>query len=675
VIRSALKIAVVTLALAAAVITAGLAIAVLAFPYPAEQLAPERGGPLVITDRRGEVLRQVPAADGRPGRAAWVPLAEIRSHAVLTVIASEDQRFFEHKGVDPWGIARAAWLNLKEGRVGYGGSTITMQLVRMIHSPGQERNLTNKIREAVLALRLERALTKRQILEQYLNRAYYGDGAYGIEAAAQTYFGKPAASLSTAEATLLAIVPRGPGVYNLGRNLDRALARRDHVLGLLVEQGSLDADEVALVRAENVEPRVRHPEFRAPHFTDWVLDTLPPEIRARGGVVRTTLDLDLHERLERRLAEHVRGLERRKLGQAGLVVLDTPSGEVLAMVGSPGFFDEDGQLNITVRRRHPGSALKPFVYALALEAGESPASIAHDIADVPSRYKVVKTTQPERGPVRYREALAGSYNLAAVHVLERVGEERLVTRLRQAGVGEVPGDPDEYHLRLALGATKVRLVDLAAGYGFMARGGKVTRPQPVIAVSDPDGREWRPEPADERQVFSPQVSWLTADMLADPQARRPMFGNELPVDDMGFAIAVKTGTSRGFADTVAVGVTEQLTVAAWAGNFDGSPTHGLLAMDAAAPLVRTGMMIGARGRKLTLPARPDGIVTARVCPLSGKLVGDDCPHAKQEQFAAGTVPNERCDWHELEGDRLAVHYPPEVSSWAQRQRHAGGRGI
>jgi len=675
VIKRVLKLTALGFAAAAVLIALGLAIAVLAFPYPVEELSPDRGGPLVILDRRGEVLRRVPAADGRPGREAWVGLEQIRSHAVLAVIASEDDRFYDHVGVDPWGIARAAWLDLKEGRLGYGGSTITMQLMRMVHSADQERTLANKIKEAVLALRLERALSKREILEQYLNRAYYGNGAYGIEAAARTYFGKPAASLSTAEATLLAIVPRGPGLYDPAEHLDRALARRDHVLSLLAERGLITAEELALVRAEAVEPEVRRPEFYAPHFTDWVLAVLPDEVRARGGVVRTTLDLALQERLQRRLTEHVRGLETRRLGQAGMVVLDTKSGEVLAMVGSPGFFEQDGQVNITVRRRHPGSALKPFVYALALEQGETPASIAFDIADVPSRYKVVKVTQPERGPVRYREALAGSYNLAAVHVLERVGEERLITRLRQAGVGEVPGAPDDYDLRLALGATRVRLVDLAAGYGFLARGGRATRPVPVLSAVSSEGEEWRPDRPAERQVFSEQVSWLTMDMLSDPEARRPMFGEELPVDDMGFDVAVKTGTSRGFADTVAVGVTEQLTVAAWAGNFDGSPTHGLLAMDSAAPLVRVGMMLGARGRELTLPERPAGIVAAYVCPVSGELVGPDCPHAKREWFAEGTVPEERCDWHAHEGDRLAVHYPAEASAWAERQRHAGGRGI
>ena len=237
-IRRALRVIVVLLVAATVAVGITLAIAVFSFRYPTDVLSNETGGPLVITDRNGRVLRRTVAPDGRPGREAWVTLDQIRSHAVLAVLASEDDRFFAHHGVDPYGIMRAAWLNIAELRIGYGGSTITMQLVRMIHSPGEERTLANKVKEAVLALRMERDVEKHEILEQYLNRAYYGSGAYGLEAAAQTYFGKPAAALSTGEATLLAIVPRSPSLYEPSRNLPRALKRRDHVLGLLESASS-----------------------------------------------------------------------------------------------------------------------------------------------------------------------------------------------------------------------------------------------------------------------------------------------------------------------------------------------------------------------------------------------------------------------------------------------------
>jgi len=339
------------------------------------------------------------------------------------------------------------------------------------------------------------------------------------------------------------------------------------------------------------------------------------------------------------------------------------------MVGSTGWLTRDGQINIVTRRRNPGSALKPFVYALAIEGGDSPASIAYDILDVPSQYRAHQTTQPERGPVRYREALAGSYNLAAVHVLERVGVNRLLSKLREAGIPDLDGGPGDYGLRMALGSAKVRLVELAAAYGFLGRGGQATRPGGVAEVAFADGSTWRPARAPEARLFSAETSWLVMDMLADEEARHAVFGQELPLEDLGFPVAAKTGTSRGFADTVAIAVTRELTVAAWAGNFDGQPTQGLIAMRAAAPLVRAGLLLAARGRELTLSPRPESIVAVPVCALSGKRPTAACPHRKLEQFVRGSAPTEPCDWHGAAGAR----YPDAVARWAEERRTAGGR--
>jgi penicillin-binding protein 1C len=645
-----------------------LMIAVYGWDYPVEELSPDRGGPLVVVDRNGMTLAHIPAADGRPGRHGWIALDQVPAIALATFLVSEDERFFEHGGVDVGGLGRAAWLNLDEGRLGYGGSTITMQLVRMLHSPGAERTLRNKVVESVLAMRLERAASKREILEQYVNRAYFGNGAYGIEAAARAYFDKPAASLSVGEATLLAVVPRAPTAYDPVRHLDRALRRRDHVFGQLREHGALSVDEIARARAQALSPSLRATERRARHFVDWLLTTLPADVRARGGVVRTSLDLGLQERLEAVVAEHAASLASRNLDQAGLVVLDTRSGRVLAMVGSKAYADAGGQINITTWRRHPGSALKPFVYAEAIERGDSPATIAYDIHDVPSAYRVVKLTQPERGPVRYREALAGSYNLAAVHTLEKVGIERTLTSLRRAGVGPLAGRPEDYGLRLALGSAQVRLLDLASAYGFLVRGGKVRPASAVQGVTSWTGHAWRPPRAVDTRVFAPETSWLVMDMLADPEARRAAFGQELPID-LPYRVAFKTGTARGFADTVAIGVTRELTVAAWAGTFDGTSTQGLVAMDAAAPLVRAGLLVAAGGRDLTLPEEPAGITTALVCPVSGLRPGPDCPHQKLEHFAH--LPGETCTWHTPGG----LRYPAIAQAWARRQAERGGRQL
>jgi penicillin-binding protein 1C len=330
-----------------------------------------------------------------------------------------------------------------------------------------------------------------------------------------------------------------------------------------------------------------------------------------------------------------------------------------------------GQINITTWRRHPGSALKPFVYAQAIERGDSPATIAYDIHDVPSAYRVVKLTQPERGPVRYREALAGSYNLAAVHTLERVGVENLLTTLRRAGVGPLAGRPDDYGLRLALGSAEVRLLDLASAYGFLVRDGTVRAASAVRDVTSWTGAVWRPERPRDTRVFSPGTSWLVMDMLSDPEARRPAFGQELPID-LPFRVAFKTGTARGFSDTVAIGVTREVTVAAWAGTFDGTATQGLVAMEASAPLVRAGLLAVADGRDLTLPAQPDEITTAYVCPVSGLRPGPDCPHQKLEHFAHGHEPVGTCTWHLAGG---TVRYPEVARAWARRTAERGGRTL
>ncbi len=657
--------------LTAATVSA-LLLAVYAFPYDASQLAPERGGPLIITDRHGTVLRSVPAADGRPGRQDWVPLDEIPSHVVMTVVASEDEGFYQHRGVDGLAIVRAAWLDLREHRAGYGGSTITMQLARMTMHANAPRSIAAKISEAVVAMRMERAMSKRQLLEQYLNRAYYGNGAYGIEAAARTYFDKPARSLSPGEAALLAIVPRAPGAYDPVRHLRVAVRRRDYVLGLLEERGRMSAVEVDRARAQILTPAVHRPPGHAPHFTDYVLATLPAEVAGRGGVVRTTLDLPLEQALERRVADHLDAMQKRNLDQAGVVVLDTATSEILAMVGSGDYDGENGQLNIVTRRRHPGSALKPFVYGLAIDSGESPASITYDVNDVPSAYHVTHTTQPERGPVRYREALAGSYNLGAIHVLEKVGIGRMMTVLRRAGVAQLGGTPDDYGLRLALGSAKVRLLDLAAGYGFLVRGGTVQQAGGVLEARAPDGSTWHPPPRAERQIFDADTSWLVMDMLADGKARHKVFGDELPLD-LPFPVAAKTGTSRGFADTVAIAATREVIVGAWAGNFDGEPTQGLVAMQSAAPLVRAALLLVADGGRLTLPARPAELETAEVCPLSGLRAGPHCPHRIREQFRPGTVPTRTCDWHRVQDGHLVIRYPDDVAAWARRMRQRGGR--
>ncbi len=634
-------------------------VALLVWPFDADDLV-ATGEPLVVLDVRGEEIATLPATG--IDRTRWIELGRVPTIAVSAVVESEDARFWDHGGVDGFSLARALWLDLKEGR--YGGSTLTMQLSRMLISNGQPRSVGNKAREMLLAVRMERAVDKHTILEQWLNRAYFGNGQVGFDAAARFYFGKSATALSDAEALTLAVIPRAPTGYDPLKHLDATLRRRDYVLQMLVARGAVSTDEAATIRATPLA-LARHDSINhAPHFVAYAVEQLPADVRAAGGRMHTTLDLQLQRTLQRRVTEQVAQLSHMHLQQAGVIVMDTESTGVRAMVGSIGWSSPGGQINITTRRRNPGSALKPFVYATAIERGDSPASIAWDIKDVTGEYFAPNGI--EHGPVRYREALASSYNFAAVDVLDQIGVARLMTTLRAAGVGELPGAPNDYGLRLALGAAKVRLVDLTASYGFLVKDGKVGRARAIDHVEVADGRRWVPPRTLERRVVSPATAWMTMDMLADPEARRPGFGMELPFD-LPFRIAAKTGTARGFSDTWAIAASNEILVGAWAGSVDGAPTQGLVGMDAAAPLARDAILAVAAGAKLTLPKRPTDVEEIEVCATSGMLPSETCPRIRDYAHRGRSNELEIDSWHDASG---AISYPPRANGWLVR---TGGR--
>jgi penicillin-binding protein 1C len=602
---------------------------VLCVPYPVARLARESSTSLVLTDRRGDVLRTLPLAGG--GRAEWITLDRIPPELIDATLTSEDRRFFQHWGVDLLAVPRAAGLALRHGHVVSGASTITMQLVRMVEP--HDKNLPNKVREMLTAWRLERAASKQEILEQYFNRAYYGNGAFGVEAASKRYFGKSAPALGPGEAILLAVLSRAPRAYDPLVHLDAAMARRTHVMDLMVERGVLSMEKRQRIEQEPIAFTTATPSTFACHFVDYVLAQLGS--RTTGGVLRTTLDATLQRRLETAVAEHVAERRARGLAQAGVVVIEPASGAVRAMVGSANYDAPDsGQNNILTTLRHPGSALKPFVYAMAIEQGESPASLAQDKLGAVAGYNPLHRMR-EHGTARFREALAGSFNLAAVEVLHHVGIPAVLERLRSLGLSPLDGTSQDYGLDLALGSARVRLLDLAAAYGFLVSGGQVTLPR-VLAD------EW---PLRAAGSVSPQASWLVMDMLSDPEARRAVFGADLPLD-MPFKVAAKTGTSSGFADTMTIGATREAIAAAWAGDFDGSGTKGSLAMWSAAPLVRAALLAVSdlAGHPLTLPDAPEGITSHDVCRISGALPGPNCPH-KHEHFVAGHEPMATCKGH------------------------------
>ncbi|HET8935536.1 MAG TPA: transglycosylase domain-containing protein, partial [Polyangiales bacterium] len=398
--------------------------------------------PLALHDRHGLLLAELKSTC--PGRGHFTRLAAIPQRLQALVIASEDSRFQQHRGVDVPAVLRALGSNLRAGRVVSGASTLTMQLARLLRAAPHTRALSSKLLQAWDALTLERMLSKPEILEAYFNLAYYGAAAYGVSDAASTYFGRELHALDDAELALLAILPRAPETYNLKRHPERALRRRRELLGLWRARGVLQLEQVQAIEQSTLQLAAASASAspHAQHFVAWAAGELPAAERQRGGVLHTTLDLPLQKRLEALLRQHVDKLAGQGVEQAALVVLDTRSAQVRALVGAYSF--ERSQINAVTRRRQLGSLLKPFVYGLAIEAGAKPESIAADVGDVPSAFRSRDWVGREAGPLSYREALAGSYNLAAVHVLERVGVGALHRALRRAGVAELASAPERY---------------------------------------------------------------------------------------------------------------------------------------------------------------------------------------------------------------------------------------
>jgi penicillin-binding protein 1C len=635
--------------------------------FPRQRLAAAAVSSLTVRDAAGAILRQQVSGSG--GRQSLVPLSRMAPALMAATLAAEDHRFFAHHGVDPRGVLRAAWLNLRARRFAYGGSTLTMQLVRLVDPEprsARARGLVGKLGEAVAAARLERLLGKRQILEHYLNRVYYGNGVWGAEAAARFYLGKPAAQLSVGEAAFLAVLPRSPRRYDPFRNgLKVTLERRRHILRRMQALGSITAGERQLAEQTPLGSlRRERPDFAAPHLVEHALAQVPAAIE-----VTTTVDQPLQRRVEVAVREHLHTVGGRDISQAGVVVLRNRDGALLAMVGSGDYFDprRSGAVNVTTLRRRPGSTLKPFVYGLALEAGDTPATLALDVILPGEARAPYAVDVRQHGLGRYREALAGSYNLAAVHTLSRVGVGALLDRLRLAGLTTLDWPPHRYSLHLAIGDAEVTLLQLTAAFAAFGNGGQAVVPRVVLQARAADGRDLTPPVGSGQAIFATAVAYQVFDMLADPDARRPMFGQDTPTH-LPFPVAFKTGTTRAYTDNLALGTTREYTVGAWAGNFDGRPTEGVMAMMGAAPLVRAAFVaLAARFAPPTAPERPPGLADAMICPLSGQAPGLACPHRKRELFAVAHLPDPHhpCDMHQRQDGRSVVVYPEAVHPWAR----------
>jgi penicillin-binding protein 1C len=647
-----------------------------------------------ILDRNGNILYEI--LDPNAGRRTYVPLERISPFLVAATVATEDKGFYTHPGFDPAAILRAFIQNYQGGETVSGASTITQQLARtLLFSPEEryEQSYSRKIREAVLATEITRRYTKDEILELYLNEIYYGNLAYGVQAASETYFNTTADKLTLGQAAFLAGLPQAPAVYDVYTNSEAAFSRMEDVLLLMYqtsqEQGCIyvsnnsqriclnpvDVTE-AVVEVRNFEFESPDIKIRSPHWVNYIRSLLeeqydPQTIYRSGFSVYTTLDPDLQNRAENIIQEHLEDLKKNNANDAALVAIIPSSGEILAMVGSSDFFSEDisGQVNMAISPRQPGSAIKPITYLGAFEKGWTPATLLWDVPsefppsgsenDQRPAYKPVNYDGRFHGPITVRSALANSYNVPAVKALDFIGiyddpstqwEDGFVAIAKRLGITTLT--QDDYGLSLTLGGGEVTLLELTNAFASFANNGRFIQPVAITKILDYDGNlvfEHKQSPG--VQVMRPEHAFLISSILSDNKARSPAMGSD-SVLNLPFPAAVKTGTTNDFRDSLTVGYTPDLSVGIWVGNADYTPMINISGLRGAAP-------IWAQFMRLTIPeisgdnpstfTRPGGIVEREICKLTGAEPSDWCNNKTIEYFAADQPPLSKSQdlWQEM----------------------------
>jgi len=642
-----------------------------------------------ILDREGHLLYEI--IDPNAGRRTFVSLEDISPELIAATIATEDKDFFSNPGFDLWAMTRALIQNYTAGEIRSGASTITQQLARaLLLDPAEryEQSYERKAREIVLAYEITQQYSKEEILELYLNENFYGNMAYGIQAASESYFITSAEELNLWQASFLAGLPQGPSIYDIYTNREATLYRQRSVLVLMYELSSergcidvgegrppvcvtyTDATQAGIDLANYVFPEQNF-FMRYPHWVVYVKSLLeeqfdPQTIYKSGFTVYTTLDPDLQSKAERIIKEQLASLVENNASNGALMAMDPQNGEILAMVGSADFFDDDidGQVNMVLSQtRQPGSAIKPLTYVAAFEKGWTPATLIWDVPtefppstdpfDTNPPYEPVNYDGKFHGPVSIRSALANSYNIPAVKALEFVGiyddpdtpvEDGLISFARRLGITSLTRN--DYGLALTLGGGEVSLKELTAAFATFANQGRRLPSIAITKIVDHSGNivyEYEPPTGD--QVVRAEHAYLISSILSDKSARAPMFGTN-PVINLDFPAAVKTGTTNDFRDNWTIGYTSDLVVGAWVGNTDYTPMVNTTGLTGAGPIWAEFMnyAIEEMGKGNTTPfARPAGVVDRVICAISGTEPSEWCPQQRSEIFASDQLPKPKSE--------------------------------
>ncbi len=581
----------------------------------------------------------------------YIPLSQIPLLTQEAVISSEDKNFYHHPGFSIRGIIRAAYIDLLHQNFSNGGSTITQQLVKnaLLNS---KKDFLRKYQELTLALEIERRYSKQEILEMYLNSVYFGEGAFGIENAAEVYFGKHARNLTVAEDGLLAgILPAPSELSPISGNRQAALARQKYVLQEMESQGYITAGQAEQAKKEKLHFVDKKTAINAiaPHFALMVLSELRQKygeetISRSGFKVKTTLDPGLQREAEKAVSQHVQKLVSENASNGAAVVLDTQTGEILTMVGSTDWRNPQfGKMNMAITPRSVGSSFKPIVYAAAFkEHLITPATILKDVpTKFPGGYQPKDYDRKYRGNVTVRRALSNSLNIPAVEVMQEVGVPDALNMASRLGITSLGNDASQYGLSLVLGSGEVSLLQLTNVYATFATGGVLHTPISILQITDKNGKTIFHANTHGKRVLGSDTAFLITSILSDERARHEEFGNLLDTPEKA---AVKTGTAEDYRDSLTLGYTPSVAVGVWVGNNNNAPMSGVAGSLGAAPIWKDILVYATRGRKETWYAPPSDIIELPLCGSGDLLLPlrASSRSARMEYFIRGTQPVRYC---------------------------------
>ena len=621
-----------------------------------------------IYDKNGKLLRTFLSTDEK--WRIWVDIDEVSGYLRKAVINVEDRTFYFHPGVNPWAIIRAVYLNIKNGEIISGGSTITMQVARMMEH--RKRTLFSKFVEMICALKLEVFFSKNDILEFYFNMAPYGGNIEGVGAACYYYFQKSPSEISLAQAALLSAIPNSPNKLHPEKHPERLEKKRNEILAHLRKRRVITDEEYQTAIREKIVIEKTGMVFDAPHFTDLMHRYFPEKRR-----VYTTLEPMVQEKCRKVLRQHLRKWRDLGITNGAIVVLDNKTNSILALVGAYDFFDQahSGQVNGAISPRSPGSTLKPFLYAIGIDKGIiSPSTILYDIPVNYASYSPENYDGKYRGVVTVKEALVKSLNIPAVKMLNKIGVGEFVSFLQKGGISTVDYENLNYGLSMILGGCEVKLTELTNLYATLANGGcyrriRYCKEEPVIKGVP---------------ILSSGATYIITELLSE--VRRPdmptywKFTLERP------KVAWKTGTSYGHRDAWSVGYTKGYTVGVWSGNFDGQGVPELVGAQISGPILFDVINAISGKEETRWFAKPSTVSEREVCATSGMVANEDCPHRVRELYLKGVSPQDKCTIHKAfyveskTGYRLCKSdlsnrtftkkvfevWPPEVATWMER---------